>query len=463
MSAPPVRVRIAPSPTGYVHLGSARTALFNLLLARQRGGSFVLRLDDTDLERNRPEYESAVYEGLRWLNLSWDEGPDVGGAYGPYRQSERLEIYKQAAAQALEAKLAYRCYCTREELQAERKEADRQRVPYRYSRRCLRDPPADYRSRDFTVRLQVPEIGFTSFSDLIRGEVQFENALLGDPVIVKSNGYPTYNFASPVDDALMGVTHILRGEEHLSNTPLQLLVADALGRPRPQAFAHLPVITGKDRKKLSKRLHPETRLSYFQQLGYLPEAMLNYLALLGWNPGTEQEVFSLAELTEVFDLSRVQHAAAMFDWEKLDWLNGHYIRALSDAELAGRLRAYLPSLAESVVREAAPALKERLVRLGQAEELLGYLTQPPARPELTPDQERMIAKAEAALAELIDWTPTSIELALEAVRQAQEWSRGRFFSPIRWCVAGKVSPPLHNTLALLGKEEALRRLGGVRA
>jgi len=458
-----VRVRIAPSPTGHVHLGTARTALFNLLFARRRGGAFVLRLDDTDLERNRPEYEAAVYNGLHWLNLSWDEGPDVGGDHGPYRQSQRLDIYKQASAQLLAEGTAYRCYCTREELQAERREAERRKLPYRYSRRCLVDPPSDHLSRDFTVRLKVPETGSTSFSDLIRGEVRFENALLGDLVIVKSNGYPTYNFASPIDDALMNVTHVLRGEEHLSNTPIQLLVVDALGRPRPQAFAHLPLINGKDRKKLSKRLHPEARMSYFQELGYLPEAMLNYLALLGWNPGTEQEVFSLAELTELFDLGRVQHAPAMFDWEKLDSLNGHYIRALTDAELARRLAPYLNDLSEDVIRQAAPALKERLARLSQARELLGYLTQPPSRPDLTADQERMVAAATAALTELDSWAPTSIELSLEAVRQAHEWSRGKFFSPIRWCVAGKISPPLHHTLALLGKAEALGRLRGVPA
>src|SRR5215471_1559548 len=224
------RVRMAPSPTGYVHLGSARTALFNLLFARATRGSFVLRVDDTDLERNRQDYEQAIYEGFHWLGLDWDEGPDVGGPLGPYRQSERLDAYREHAARMLQTGAAYRCFCTPEELAAERAAAERERRPYKYSRRC--------------------------FTDLIRGELRFDHANLGDPVLVKSNGWPVYNFASPVDDALMQITHVFRGEEHLSNTPYQLIILDALGYDRPAAYAHLPVIVGRDGKKLSKRLHP---------------------------------------------------------------------------------------------------------------------------------------------------------------------------------------------------------------
>jgi glutamyl-tRNA synthetase len=446
---------MAPSPTGNVHLGSARTALFNLLFARGHGGSFVLRLDDTDLERNQPEYEMAIYDGFRWLGLEWNEGPDVGGPFSPYRQSERLDTYREQAARLLESGAAYRCYCTPEELEAEREEARARRQPrYKYSRRCLVDPP---KGRDeFVVRLRVPE-GETTFTDLIRGDLRFDNDEFGDPVIVKSNGWPTYNFASPIDDALMEITHVFRGEEHVPNTPIQLMLLDAMGFARPEAFAHFPVIVGKDGKKLSKRLHPETRLSLYQELGYLPEAMINYLVLLGWNPGTEQEIFCLEELVQAFDIDRVQRANAMFDWDKLDWINGQYIRGLTDDELAERLRPFLPDLPEATVRAAAPALKERLPRLDRAAELLAYLGEPPPPPALKDGQREMLEAAVERL-EDVEWTVPAIEAALEELREARGWSRGKLFTPIRESVAGRVAPPLGDTLALLSRSEALARM-----
>ena len=445
---------MAPSPTGYVHLGSARTALFNLLFARRRGGVFVLRIDDTDLERSRPDYEQAIYEGFRWLGLDWDEAPDVGGPFGPYRQSERLDVYRDHAARLLASGAAYRCYCTPEELEAERRAARARRTRYKYSRRCLTSPPAG--RSEFVVRFQVPP-GETTFGDLVRGELRFANDELGDPVIVKSNGWPTYNFASPIDDAHMEITHVFRGEEHLPNTPLQLLFVDALGIDRPRATAHFPVIVGRDGKKLSKRLHPETRLDLYRELGYLPEAMVNYLALLGWNPGTEQELFSFDELVRAFDIARVQRASAMFDWDKLDWINGQYIRGLSDDELARRLRPFLPDLPAETVRAAAPALKERLPRLDRAGELLGYLKEPPPPPVLKDGQREMLEAAVDRLQD-VEWSASAIEAALQDVLETRGWSRGKFFTPIRESVAGKVAPPLHDTLALLPKTEALSRM-----
>ena len=450
---------MAPSPTGYVHLGTARTALFNLLFARQRGGRFILRLDDTDLERSRPDYEQAIYDGLHWLGLEWNEGPDVGGPLGPYRQSERLDTYREQAARMLHLEAAYRCFCTPEELAAERAAADRERRPYKYSRRCLTDPPKGRTA--FTVRLRVPE-GETTFTDLIRGEVRFDNSNLGDPVLMKSNGWPVYNFASPVDDALMKITHVFRGEEHLSNTPYQLMILDALRFPRPEAYGHLPVIVGKDGKKLSKRLHPETRLGLYQERGYLPEALLNYLALLGWNPGTDQEIFSRQQLEAAFDIARVQKASAMFDWDKLDWINGHYIRALSDGELAERLRPFLPELPAETVGAAAPALKERLPRLDKASELLAYLWEAPPAPELKDGQRDMLQAALDSL-QPVDWTPAAIHAALEAVGASHGWSRAKLYTPIRESVAGRISPPLEHTLALLPKPEALARISRVLA
>jgi glutamyl-tRNA synthetase len=448
---------MAPSPTGYVHLGSARTALFNLLFARGRGGTFVLRIDDTDLERSEPEYEQNIYDGFHWLGLEWDEGADVGGPFAPYRQSERLDTYRERAAWLLASGAAYRCYCTPEELRAEREAARAQRRPrYKYSRRCLTNPP---RGRtEFVVRFQVPP-GETAFTDLVRGELLFDNDELGDPVIMKSNGWPTYNFASPIDDHLMEITHVFRGEEHLPNAPLQLMFLDALGCPRPQALVHFPVIVGKDGKKLSKRLHPELRLGLYRERGYLPEALRNYLALLGWNPGSEQEIFTFDELVQAFDIARVQRANAMFDWDKLNWINGQYIRRLRDEELAERLRPFLPNLSPATVLAAAPALRERLVRLGDAAdaEHLGYLAEPPPPPALRDGQREMLQAALDRL-EQVEWSKAAIEAALEDVRAAHGWSRGKFLTPIRESVAGRVAPPIGDTLALLPKTEALGRM-----
>jgi len=450
----PVRVRIAPSPTGWMHLGTARTALFNLLFARGRGGTFVLRLDDTDVERNRPDYELAIYDGFRWLGLEADEGPVAGGAFGPYRQSERLDVYRDHAARLLASGTAYRCYCTPEELEAERaasRAAGRPR--YKYSRRCLTDPPKG--RTDFVVRFRVPP-GETTFADLIRGEVRFDNDEFGDPVIVKSNGWPTYNFASPIDDALMEITHVFRGEEHVPNTPLQLMFLSALGLPTPEALGHFPVIVGKDGKKLSKRLHPEVRLTLYQERGYLPEALVNYMALLGWNPGTEQDIFTFDELVAAFDMGRVQRANAMFDWDRLDWIDGQHIRRLSDEELARRLRPFLPGLGDEAIATAAPGLKDRLPRLSRATELLGYLEDPhPVAPQ---NGQREMLQAAVDRLEHVEWTVPAIAAALEEVRAAHGWKPARFFPPIRGAVAGRDTPPIEYTLAMLPKPEALARM-----
>src|ERR1700675_1071515 len=271
----PVRVRIAPSPTGFAHLGTASSALYNLIFARANPGTFVLRVDDTDVERNRPEYELVIYEALHWLGLDWDEGPDKGGPDSPYRQSERLDLYKEHAARLLASGAAYRCFCTPEELDAERKQAQAEKRPYKYSRRCLGpDVPKD--RAVFTVRFKVPG-GEVKFNDMIRGEMSFDADLIGDFIIVKSDGYPTYNFASPVDDAAMEISHVIRGEEHLSNTPYQLMIVDALGYPRPVAYAHMPLILAKDGSKLSKRNHPEANLILYREEGSHPYTLLTSL------------------------------------------------------------------------------------------------------------------------------------------------------------------------------------------
>jgi glutamyl-tRNA synthetase len=453
-----VRVRIAPSPTGFAHLGTASTALCNVLFARAKRGTFVLRVDDTDLERNRPEYEQVIYEGLHWLGLDWDEGPDKGGPYAPYRQSERLDVYKEHAARLLSDKKAYRCYCTAEELDAERKQAQAEKRPYKYSRRCLNNPPAG--RTEFTVRFQVPG-GDVKFTDMIRGEMTFDSGLIGDFIIVKSDTYPTYNFASPVDDATMAITHVIRGEEHLSNTPYQLMLVDALGYPRPRAYAHMPLILAKDGSKMSKRKHPELNLMLYREQGYLPEALLNYLALLGWNPGTEQEIFTFDELVRLFSFERVQHGGARFDWEKLNWINGEYIRAVDDEELTRRLKPFLPQLDEATILRAAPALKTRLAKLADAVALLDYLWTDPPPPVLEPDAVERVRAAMKALQD-VEWEPAPIHDALMAVVEASGLGPNKTFMPIRLAVTGKkISPPIDYTLALLPKDVAMSRLARV--
>ncbi len=429
-------MRIAPSPTGFAHLGTASTTLYNVLFARANSGTFTLRIDDTDVERNREEYERLIYEALHWLGFEWDEGPDKGGPYGPYRQSERLDQYRAAAAKLIAESKAYRCYCTPEELDAERKQAQAEHRPYVYSRRCLTNPPTD--RTVFTVRFHVPG-GDVKFTDMVRGEMTFDSDLFGDFIIVKSDGYPTYNFASPLDDAAMQITHVIRGEEHLPNTPYQLLVVDALGYARPQAFAHMPLILAPDGGKLSKRKHPEANLMLYREQGYLPEAMVNYLALLGWNPGTERETFTLDELVAEFSFDRVQHGGARFDRKKLDWINGEYIRSLEDDDLTARLKTFLPDLDEATIARAAPALKTRLRVLGEAKALLEYLW--------------------VALSLVQEWEPVPIHDVLMQVVESSGLGPNATFMPIRLAVTGKkISPPIDYTLALLPKDVAMARI-----
>ena len=449
-------MRIAPSPTGFAHLGTASTALYNVLFARANSGSFALRIDDTDVARNRDEYERLIYEALHWLGFDWDEGPDKDGPYGPYRQSERIDLYREAASKLVADSKAYRCYCTPQELDAERRQAQAAHRPYVYSRRCLTNPPTD--RTVFTVRFHVPG-GDVKFTDMVRGEMTFDSDLFGDFIIVKSDGYPTYNFASPVDDAAMHITHVIRGEEHLPNTPYQLLVIDALGYARPRAFAHMPLILAPDGGKLSKRKHPEANLMLYREQGYLPEAMVNYLALLGWNPGTERETFTLDELVAEFSFDRVQHGGARFDRKKLDWINGEYIRALEDEELSARLKTFLPELDEATIKRAAPALKTRLRTLGEAKALLEYLSNDPPAPELSSEDRQRVKAAAVALSLVQEWQPAPIHDVLMQVVESSGLGPNATFMPIRLAVTGKkISPPIDYTLALLPKDIAMARI-----
>jgi nondiscriminating glutamyl-tRNA synthetase len=324
-----MRVRFAPSPTGHLHVGNVRTALFNWLLARGQEGTFILRIEDTDVERSTADSDAMILEDLRWLGLSWDEGPEVGGPVGPYRSSERLGEYQARARVLLEEQRAYYCFCTPEQLESERNEALANNLPPKYSGRCAQIDPAEAKRRVLSgepaaVRFRTPENRDIVFTDLVRGEIRFHTDVIGDQVLLRSDGHPAYNFAVVVDDGLMGVTHVVRGEDHISNTPRQLLIYEALGF-EPPAFGHVAMVLGPDHTKLSKR-HGSVSVDEFRAKGYLPEALLNYLALLSWSPGENEELVALADMAKRFSLSDVGHSASVFDEEKLAWVNRHYLK-----------------------------------------------------------------------------------------------------------------------------------------
>ncbi len=355
-----VRVRFAPSPTGQLHVGNVRTALFNWLFARQKGGAMVLRIEDTDVERSETRYETQLFEDLKWLGLDWDEGPDVtsqpgGGPYGPYRQSDRLQIYRDYAEQLLREHKAYLCFCSEEELEADRQRAVAEQKPHIYSGKCRALDPAEAEKRRAAgeaaaIRLRIPEHPIR-FHDIVRGEVEFSNEVVSDPIIMRSSGIPVYNYVVVVDDALMKITHVIRGDDHLSNTPKQVALYEALGMAVPE-FAHLSTILGPDRERLSKR-HGATSIASFRDMGILPEALMNYLALLGWAPsGGTREIFSKDELIKEFDVRRVTPSPAIFDYDKLYWLNRHYIKT-QFGDFAQRLNALAELTASNPVVERA--------------------------------------------------------------------------------------------------------------
>jgi nondiscriminating glutamyl-tRNA synthetase len=342
-----MRVRFAPSPTGHLHVGNARTALFNWLMARGSGGTFILRVEDTDVERSTRESEAGMLEDLRWLGLQWDEGPDVGGPYGPYRQSERLHLYRSYARELLDSGRAYSCFCSAEQLEADREAALAAGLPPRYSGACRNIRPDEARRRveagePAVVRFKVPEQREVVFNDLVRGDVRFRTEVIGDPVLVRSDGNPAYNFAVVIDDALMEVTHVVRGEDHISNTPRQILIYEAFGFT-PPGFAHLALVMGPDHTPLSKR-HGATSVAEFRAKGFLPEALVNYLALIGWSPGKDEELLPIEDLARRFSIEAVGHSAGVFDAEKLAWMNRHYLRAADPSRIA---RLSLPYFRQS--------------------------------------------------------------------------------------------------------------------
>src|SRR5436190_16680768 len=338
-----MRVRFAPSPTGHLHVGNARTALFNWLLARGQDGTYILRIEDTDVERSTRESEASIMEDLHWLGLDWDEGPDIGGAHGPYRQSERLHLYQSYAKELLGADHAYYCFCSTAQLEAERRDALAAGRPALYAGTCRRLSPDQAQARIAegerpAIRFRIPEGRDVVFADVVRGDVRFHTGVIGDPVIVRADGNPAYNFSVVVDDALMEVTHVIRGEDHISNTPRQVLLYEALGFT-PPTFAHLALVMGPDHTPLSKR-HGATSVAEFRAKGYLPEALVNYLALIGWSPGGNDEVLPIDELARRFSLQAVGHSAGVFDEEKLAWVNRHYLKVADPRRIAELAASY---------------------------------------------------------------------------------------------------------------------------
>ncbi len=489
MAEPDIRVRIAPSPTGPLHIGTARTALFNYLFARRHGGTFLLRLEDTDVARSTSAFEQDILDNLHWLGITWDEGPEVAGEaargpYAPYRQMERLPSYVEAAAQLLAEDKAYPCYCTPEELDAERRRLDSARLPPRYSGRCARltsEERAAFEAegRPAAIRLRIPASEVIGFDDLVRGRVEIDtSALGGDMVLVRGDGTPLYHFTVVVDDAAMRISHVIRGEDHLSNTPKHILLFRALGHEPPR-FAHLPLILNADRTKMSKR-KSQTAIADYRAEGFIPEALVNYLALLGWSTGTEEEILSLDELAARFDLDSVQKGGAVFDRERLEWLNGQWIRRLSEEDLVDRLRPFFErELAEArisrlptdgEVRALVPVIQERLPRLGAVGELVGFLFVD----EVAPDPAQLVPKrwdrdttvaglrgAREALAahDEVTWEADELEPPVRALVEARGWKAGDLFMAIRVAVTGRTAaPPLFDTLVALGRDRSLARL-----
>ena len=482
------RVRIAPSPTGPLHIGTARTALYNFLHAHHVEGTFILRLEDTDRVRSTVEFEKDILDGLHWLGLDWDEGPEVAGEpargpHAPYRQMERLPLYAAASQRLLADDMAYPCYCTPEELDADRTAQEAAKQPPRYVGRCANLTVDERRAREAegrrdALRFRVGE-GTVVFDDLIRGRVEIDVANLGgDFVIVRADGTPLYHFTVVVDDAAMEVTDVIRGEDHLSNTPKHILLFRALGYDVPR-FAHLPLILNPDRTKMSKR-KSQTAIDDYIAQGFIKEALVNYLALLGWSTGTEEEILSLDELVERFDIAEVHKGGAVFDRERLEWLNGQWIRRLEPDDLIDRLRPFVEAElaagriermpADDELRALLPVIQERLPTLGAVGDLVGFLwvrdvdvdpsTLVPKRWDAATTRAGLTAARDTidAVGD-VSFEADELEPPLRALADERGWKAGDLFMAIRVAVTGRTAtPPLFDTLVALGRERVLARI-----
>jgi glutamyl-tRNA synthetase len=458
-----VRVRYAPSPTGALHLGGARTALFNYLFARKKGGQFLLRIEDTDRTRLKPGSQASIEEGLRWLGMTWDEPLVV--------QSERKEMYQQAAAALLQSGGAYRCFCTPERLEQMRADQRARHEPERYDRRCRTIPKLESDARAaagerFVVRQAMPIEGTTTFHDLVMGTVTFRNDTLDDHVLLKSDGFPTYHLAFAVDDHAMRISHVIRGDGWLPSAPKHLLLFQAFNW-LPPAFAHLPLVLGPDKKPLAKRHGAKDVLEY-REAGYLPEAVDNFIAFLGWSPGTEEDILTMDQLIAKFSLEKIQPSPAIANLERLEWLNGQFIRRLSADELAARVAPRMPQVSVEALRPLMPLVQERLRTLNEGPEMLSFFFEEPDtyRPEQLIPKGRDAAAAATALesarqtlAALPDWQPEAIESALRALAERQGWSSRDLFMTLRVAITGRtVTPPLIESISRLEKDRVLKRL-----
>lgn len=476
-----VRVRYAPSPTGHLHIGNARTALFNYLFARHHGGKFVIRIEDTDIKRNVAGGEENQLTYLKWLGIDWDESVDVGGDYGPYRQTERLDLYRPLVQDLLDRGLAYRCYCTEEELEKEREEQAARGETPRYSgkhRDLTSEQIAAYEAegRPYSIRFRVPEGRTFTFDDLVKGPISFESEVSGDFVIVKKDGIPTYNFAVVLDDHLMNITHVLRGEDHVSNTPRQLMIYDAFGW-EPPVFGHMTLIVGDNHKKLSKRDESVIQfLEQYDQLGYLPEALFNFIALLGWSPEGEEEFFTKEELISIFDASRLSRSPAVFDKNKLAHLNNHYIKnadperiaalAIPHLQKAGRLPAELSPELAVWAKELVALYQEQMTAASDIVELSELFFRSEleideagsailAEPQVGAVLSAFLAKAEA----LADFDAEHIAAAIKEVQKETGVKGKGLFMPIRVALTGQMhGRDLNKTLHLLGRDKVIARL-----
>jgi len=463
----PVVVRAAPSPTGDPHVGTAYVCLFDYALRRKRGGRFILRIDDTDRTRYDPDSERKILEELHWLGLQWDEGPDVGGPYGPYRQSERTELYRDACAELIGKGAAYRCDCTKERLDEVRAEQRRQKEQPRYDGHCReRDVSAN---RPHVVRLKVPREGETSFTDGLRGTITFANATVDDQILLKTDSLPTYHLATVVDDHAMGVTHILRAEEWINSMPKHVLLYRAFGWEPPEHF-HLPLLRNADRSKISKRKNP-TSITWYRENGFLPEALLNFLALMGWSMGEDREEFGLDEFVAAFEPTDIKTTAPVFDLTKLEWLNGVYIRKLADTDLAGRLRdssALAADADEGLLRRIVPLVKERMKRLTEFDDLCAFFfaeSVEPPHDQLVPRKRTdtntaaVLRLARQIVAHREPLEPEPLEAELRGLAEESGWKPRELFMSLRYAVTGKkVSPPIVESMCVLGRAECIERI-----
>ena len=464
-----VRTRIAPSPTGDPHVGTAYVALFNQVFAKSRGGRFVLRIEDTDRARSTPQAEQAIVDALRWAGIGWDEGPDVGGDFGPYRQSERLALYRHHAHDLLTAGKAFRCFCSAERLDEMRRRQQANGETPRYDGKCLALPKPESLARAASgeahvVRLVVPGEGLCRFTDGLRGTVEIPWRQVDMQVLLKSDGFPTYHLAVAVDDHLMRISHVLRGEEWLNSMPKHVLLYQAFGWEMP-AHSHLPLLRNPDGSKLSKRKNP-TGLDYYRRMGYLPEALLNYLALMGWSMADERQVFSVAEMVECFDLARVSLGGPVFDLAKLDWMNGQHIRALSADEFVARVGAW--ALNRDRLAPLAPLLQQRTERLcdliGKVDYLLGD-RRPLAAADFAhktlseADCKRLLDHIARCLDEVAEWRRDALQDALKSLAVKMDVKMRDLLAPVFIALAGRsVALPIFDSLAFLGRDVARIRL-----